>query len=245
MSVHGKTLIFLHITKTAGTTMQKILRTIYDKDEILLIKSNPKNNGIHYQDFIRLPSSERSRFRVLMGHMPWGLHRYCPNGAEYFTFLRDPLKRGISTYFHCFNKPKHHHHEIARQISIQEYLNRYYYPYISSFLDDIDNPVSMQNPIKDPVLVTSRIERYFPIIGISERFNESLELLQHRYAWNIPKFENHNIGKYSRRDISFNADAINEFHRTHQDDYRLYLFARRRFIQQWKRHVAERQAVPA
>jgi len=96
-------LIFLHIPKTAGTTLNRIIEWQYSPFEIFTM--DPYRIRATPERLKRLPERRRRRLRMVRGHMLYGVHDYLPQGASYFTMLRDPVARAISTYYFILRRP--------------------------------------------------------------------------------------------------------------------------------------------
>ena len=100
-----RTLIFVHIAKTAGTTLKRILEKIYRRDSIVTVTRDLESkdiNNILVDDFKRLSPQEKRKIRFIRGHLPFGLHQYINNPYDYITMLRHPVERAVSWYyFYC------------------------------------------------------------------------------------------------------------------------------------------------
>src|SRR5450432_99116 len=89
--------IFLHIPKTAGTTLNRLieweykLSEMYSVDPVLFLWS-----GAHLR---KLSRSRLQRTRMFKGHMLFGLHEVLPQPATYITVLRDPVERVLSAFY--------------------------------------------------------------------------------------------------------------------------------------------------
>jgi hypothetical protein len=102
-------LIHLHVPKTAGTTLSRMLR-------LKLLRWPPANWFDHatvmgyynvpwldrrYEIMRALPEHRQRRVRFFGSHhFGYGVHEHLPamRSPVYFTFLRDPVERVISTY---------------------------------------------------------------------------------------------------------------------------------------------------
>ena len=54
---------------------------------------------ITLDQFRSTPEEERSRLKYLIGHLYFGIHAYFPQGATYFTFVREPMARLRSQFW--------------------------------------------------------------------------------------------------------------------------------------------------
>src|SRR6266568_9196610 len=93
----SEALIFLHVPKSAGTTLNRLIEweyplfEMYSVDPVLFRWSRAR--------LWRLPQRRLKRFRVFKGHMPFGLHEVLPQPATYITVIRGAVERVISAYY--------------------------------------------------------------------------------------------------------------------------------------------------
>ncbi len=92
-------LLFLHIPKTAGTSLRDALLRTVPPGEALLVYPDG-DLGITYEECVALPAAQLARFRWIYGHYKTGLHRYAASRARYVTFVREPLARLRSNVAH-------------------------------------------------------------------------------------------------------------------------------------------------
>jgi len=98
---HDWTLIFIHIPKTAGTSLRQAMASAYKPSERLYLYDAPQLEGAMLRsDFVRLPVERRAELRFVMGHFAFGLHREIPRESRYVVVLRDPVERVVSHYYH-------------------------------------------------------------------------------------------------------------------------------------------------
>lgn len=84
-------LCFIHIPKTAGTSFMDILCSIVGKENLLHI-SPEVLNGYDKQD------CNIDKFYCLCGHFTFEIYKLLNKTPLFLTFLREPLKRSISTF---------------------------------------------------------------------------------------------------------------------------------------------------
>ena len=82
MSHNSDCVIFVHIGKTAGTTLSVILIRQYGKENIFAVD---KSKGITVETFKALPDEEKRQINLLRGHILFGLHNHLPQSATYIT----------------------------------------------------------------------------------------------------------------------------------------------------------------
>ncbi|WP_295921457.1 sulfotransferase family 2 domain-containing protein [uncultured Xanthomonas sp.] len=98
-------LYFLHIPKTAGTTLSAFLDAQYTPAQICPSKLLPELFAMD-----RCSLRERD-YRFFRGHLWNGLERYVQQPLRYLTMLRDPLRRTLSWYAHVRRDPRAYRHE--------------------------------------------------------------------------------------------------------------------------------------
>lgn len=97
---YSSTLIFLHIPKTAGRTLEKILEREYAAEFTYNIYGYDQSILEAAKQLSLLPNRQLRSIRLIKGHYNFGLHKLLPQGARYITFLREPIDRIVSHYFY-------------------------------------------------------------------------------------------------------------------------------------------------
>ena len=181
---------FLHIPKTAGSSLRQVVEANYRPDELEVI-------GVHWTNWLRSEQvRERLRgkpnIKALHGHFAFGLHEDLgePSAEEarYVTFLRRPRARVVSGYFHLRRHPKNPLREVVEHMSLDEYLD-------SQLVLDADNGmVRRLSGVADGIgfgevgeshleQALSSLQSFFILAGTLERFDASLHLLAERLSW--------------------------------------------------------------
>jgi len=94
ISALEKTVIFVHLPKCAGSTLNRILLRQYKLSETYALAGRSVRDS--FLELKRLPEEKKGGIRLLYGHMHFGLHEHLPQPCVYFTLLRDPVERVIS-----------------------------------------------------------------------------------------------------------------------------------------------------
>lgn len=90
MQASVKPALFLHIQKTAGTSIQEMARQLYGNDGVL-----------SHGDYEVVSSSELRKYPFISGHFGFEFARPLMTDRYCFTFLRDPVERLLSLYRFC------------------------------------------------------------------------------------------------------------------------------------------------
>lgn len=160
-------LIFLHIPKTAGTSLRWVLEGRYPPRSVL--RCYPIL-GCTRARLEEMPDAARRRISLISTHLPYGLHDLFPQPSTYVTMLRDPVDRWISRYFSREPPPP--------ATGITEAVGRL-------GADSRDNrQVRLIAAVPDGQAVEPhhldvaerRLRRRFAAVGLTERFAASLAL---------------------------------------------------------------------
>ena len=86
----AEALIFLHMPKSAGTTLNRLIEWEYPLFEMYSV--DPVFSRWSRARLWRLPQRRLQKFRVFKGHMPFGLHE--DSSATSHLCYRDSRRRG-------------------------------------------------------------------------------------------------------------------------------------------------------
>lgn len=230
-----KALIFLHIPKTAGTTLNRIIEWQYNPRRIYTV--DPYQIRATVGRLQTLPEERRRRLRVVRGHLIYGVHDCLPQGGTYITMLRDPVKRVLSSYQFILRRPLHplHRKLKAKGIGVEEFLN--YTAKRQNLQTKMLAGVPYVGPCDEGTLerAIEHAEKSFTVVGLSERFQESLLMIAATYGWKIPYYENRKVSK-NRPAID---PAMIELIRQHNpQDLALYEYGKKRFEEDLRKNAA-------
>jgi len=217
MEKANKSILFIHIPKTAGSSFRKAAeayfapqKTYFDYGE-KSPETHPKILEFDYQkqDRFTAGSHIETHAQFVSGHINY--HKYAPffMAKNIITFLRDPAQQIRSHFEHYV---RHHNYKNTFEIFIQE---------------------------KRFCNLQSRMLKGLPIaaygfIGITEEYNTSIELINTYYKINIhPLSLNKNESKKEEK-YQFTDTELILIEQHNKDDIQLYSEAYKRFLKQKK-----------
>jgi len=231
--------IFLHLPKCGGTTLNRLIEWEYNPLEIFSI--DPSFFRWSYARLSRTPIARFRRIRVFKGHMPFGLHQRLPRAATYITVLREPVDRAISSYYYARSYKLDPYHRIASRLSLEEYIratrnSNVQTKLVAGLSHDYD---FLSGECTEQMLETAKrnLAEHFSLIGLTERFDESLVLAKILFGWQIRQYANFNVTR-ARPKKEAVPSAIHELiAERYRFDVQLYEYAERLFDEALKRHA--------
>jgi hypothetical protein len=229
------TVIFLHLPKAAGTTLKDILHREYQEDLIYELDGTQFIQA--QEEFKQLDQAEKAEIKILMGHMYFGLHEFLPSPAKYITMLRNPIDRVVSYYHFVKKLSTHHDYELINEnnISINDYCRLGRENMRNGQTRFLSNTKEFETCTQASLSEAKQnLRQHFAVVGIQERFNESLLLLQKKLGWKRMPFyyqRNTNRGNsYNQLEIS--PDTLATIKKYNQLDLELYEYANQIFEQE-------------
>jgi hypothetical protein len=151
-------------------------------------------------EFRALPESQRARYKIVKGHMYFGLHKSFPGRTAYITFLRHPIDRILSHYTYVQRRTDHYLHErfMREKPSLSEYVTGGYAKELSNGmtrnLAGLGSEQKWEGP-DDQLLQTAKkhIEDHFLFAGLLEQFDEGLVILSDLLGWRTPFYRIRNV----------------------------------------------------
>jgi predicted O-methyltransferase YrrM len=197
-----KTIIFVHNFRCGGTFLTHGIRQSYQREEIL-------DPDIEFEN---LSSEQRAKIRFICGHRRLGIHRLLKRPYLYFTLIRNPLERVLSSYWNILQTENHPLFEIFNRYPLEYFLNLQNY----NNLDPVPAAITYhmfnnhqvrclaeQNPLweteKPYNLITSSEEMLenifakaienlfgFAFVGITEHINQYWRTFERRFGLQNP-----------------------------------------------------------
>jgi hypothetical protein len=104
---------FLHIPKTAGTSVTQFLQRQYNLEQIVFETTWPELFKYH---------PRMSRLRLFRGHFGINLTKMIGPEFKVITFLREPITRVISQYHHIHKTPTEGLYNFASKMELGEFI---------------------------------------------------------------------------------------------------------------------------
>jgi hypothetical protein len=197
----------------------------YERESIYTIRGGREGAKI----FQALPEPQRQQFRVIQGHVPFGLYGYQTAPVHYITMLRHPVQRVISSYFWILRQPKNNHHSIVNRMTLEEFA-----------MSDLDVAVNQQtrfisgeinyNNAQALETAISNLEFNFAAFGIQDFFQESLLLFSKRFGWKIPPYSNMVANQTESTRVDQSHPVWPTIEERNRHDMELYTRAREKFL---------------
>jgi len=255
-----RTLIFLHIPKTAGMSVRQVIERNYPKRERFRIQlpnpggvvgdgrgepgpdaaadGGPRSLGEvpAVRRWMALPEERRRGTRIIDGHTLFGVHEFVPGPVTYFTMFREPTSRTLSEYRYLQRRTDHWMHADVSKMSLAEYVR--------SAVGQRDNlqtriisgryfgvPHCTEETLE---LAKRNLERFAPV-GLTERFDESLLMWGKAFGWKHLHYVPQNVTRTPAPgpvpdEVLRTIGELNRF------DLELYRFATELFDAELRRH---------
>jgi hypothetical protein len=218
--------VFLHVPKTAGTTLREIVNRQFRPDLVYAVyETDPAFPSL--EDLEQLPSERLDSLRVVLGHMNFAVVDHIPETARFMTILREPVDRVLSLYHHqmtLYRKPHQRlpipDHVVGRKMILCD--------------NHQTRIVSGESPkfgkCHEGMLerAIENIESRFDVVGLTERFDESLLLMCEAFDWVIPFYIQDNVSVARPERDEFSESDLNVIREYNDLDARLYDYAARR-----------------
>lgn len=226
-------LLFLHLPKTAGSTLRRIIDKHYGRGAVFTIGERTKAD---IDRLLSLPRRELDRIRAIVGHFPFGLHALLPWPAAYVTLVREPVDRIVSHYYYAARTPDSP--LFAQLEATGRSLRRYVEEAEASdwFNNGQTRLLGSADPYHAAPADRATVERAkarladFAVVGLAERFDESLARIARHFGWRA-------VPSYRREKVAGNRVAVSAIPAADLEiiaarnalDAELYAFARDRF----------------
>ena len=230
--------IFLHVPKTAGTTLNRLIEWEYPLFEIYSI--DPVFFRWSASHLWRLPTRRLKKTRMFKGHMLFGLHAILPQPATYITVLRDPIDRVISAFYFMRSYTLHPLYWKFRREkwTIEDFVRRLPRENVQC---KILAGAEYDAPCTEKIFEQAKenLFRHFSVVGLSERFEESLALMKLRFGWKLERYSSFNVTRARPKKHDLSQATLDLIVAKNSFDLALYECAAKTFQTVINTHGAE------
>lgn len=192
-----------------------------------------------YAAFMSMEPYQRARFRVIQGHIPYGVHEYVDGPFAYFTFLRDPIERTLSHYYYLREEDSHPLSEQLREnkLTLDECIElkvdkMMFNPHTRLLSGVWYDPPPGRCTVEHLEMAKENLRRHFKVVGLTERFDESLILLKRAFKWKRVHYATLNVTSERPSKDELPSTTLSAVESANRMDMELYSYGQELFAEQ-------------
>lgn len=230
-----KAVAFVHIPKAGGSTLHRIIDRQYPRRTILRLDMQRSDWPAVIAG---ISEKQKQEALCLRGHMPYGVHKFIARETRYITILRDPVKRFVSKYKNLLREPERAPElgipldrlgtlEDFTAFQVERNAMNFQTRMIAGYLD-LANPLPPYPPLPADALEVAlrNIERDFAVVGIMERFDESLVLMKQALGWGTLLYARQNVSYQGLKPAQIPQETLDLIRAHNSLDDEMYRWAR-------------------
>ncbi|MGF1514704.1 MAG: sulfotransferase family 2 domain-containing protein [Elainellaceae cyanobacterium] len=224
-------LCFIHIPKTAGTTLTSILDSKFNRDRIC-----PEHRLIELQEY---SAEQIAAYRLFRGHFSYDIGLLLPQAPYLVTMLRDPVERVISAYEFMktciiIHPQAAATQQKARTLPLKDYIRD---PDVSGVVNAQTRQLAgrawrgaARSAHSDWLDAAQAHLEEFAFVGLTEQFNESMALLNYTFGWSpLQQVQRLMVGRKRLKREQLTAEELDIILEHNQLDVALYNHAQALF----------------
>ncbi len=236
-------IFFMHIPKTAGTTFRYIIQYQYKPNAIYELYDHSLTHSQRLDKLLNLSEARKQQIKIVNAHFGFGLHEFLHRPYTYITFLRNPIDRVVSMYYYLHSTRNIQTNPLPSDLSLKDFVQTYQRiqngmtKYLSGVI--LKDQLADQSPNSttnsqcatetDLELAKKNLKEHFKVIGLAERFDESLFLFNKTLGWKIPLYDKNNVSKNRPSKKTVSNDTLSLIEKENEFDIQLYEYAKEVF----------------
>ena len=248
-------LFFIHIPKTAGTTLIPLIDMHFAANEICPAQL--------WREFGKLPQETLADYRLFRGHFGGdGLNTFLPSPPVCMTMLRKPVPLSLSTYKFILREPGTRVHDLVKSnnMSFADFLEHSktqpkvsnkqvrhlsfdleHDPETGPIFDSSESRAEVDRWIKEHKTTISPNERFeraraklldCAFFGLVERFDESMALMAYTFNWPpVGRIQKLRVAPKKQGSNELEGETLDRVLELNQQDTALYDLAEQVFDQ--------------
>lgn len=226
--------IFLHLPKTAGSTLAHILERQYGANAV--VAQYEHTDGYVLASLAECQDVET---RAIVGHLSFGAHVFVDRPTTYITILRDPVDRVISHYYFVRGDPSHYLFPMAQEFGLAQFVaacggaepNNDQTRLLAGSEEALRTGICSADLLP---IAKRNLEQHFAVVGLSEEFDRSVILMKRVLGWRMPWYTSQNVSRRRPRSETLSAETVHLIEQHNLFDIDLYHHAREMFRKQAK-----------
>ncbi|MCF6300377.1 MAG: sulfotransferase family protein [Proteobacteria bacterium] len=228
----GFHVLFPHIPKTGGTSLDHIIAKNYKVDFIKRINAEAVQRNL--ASMFKLHKKHQC-YRIIMGHLELSDVVYQLLDRKKMVQLvmfREPVSRVISYWDYLRASPNHPKHKIALKLSLSEFvnckkINDIFNGQTYQLLGLLKNNVWKKTPEPEEVLFEKakfQLTNRFSIFGTTEQYAEFLIMAKKLLGWNDIYYQRKNITRLKTKIADVDLKIIEQIKQNNRLDLKVYQF---------------------
>ena len=217
--------VCLHITKTAGGTLK---RSLQEADGLnVAFVYNPTDRE-------KLTEQDLSDVDLVYGHAIFGVHDEVGLKADtrYMCFMRHPLSRTISHYYHLRNVDQG---PVGDKIRLSNDINDFFanhshWEFANFMTRIISGEGRAQDADEEELLEKAKetLDAHFDFVGFQEFFTFSVRQMSEYLKCALVFEKDINVGRYDLSNVS--EETLRLIENANKQDWQLYKYALQRYL---------------
>lgn len=232
MTAEWRPVVFLHLPKTAGSSMRSVFYHQVGRERVVRVnRADPMET---VGELRRLSVADQRNVAAIVGHMGYGIHEALGVPCTYVTMLRHPVERVLSLYAYLSRSP-----DSRLGWSLPEGMT------LEAFVDDWEMAPLVHNeqtrllagplapapaPATDETLAMAKrnMTERLVFTGLTERFDESVLVLQRVLEWRTASYDRRKMAP-DQRHLVASSKVRERISERNCFDLELYALASERF----------------
>ena len=226
-----RTLLFLHIPKTGGSTFRHHMKKVYGPDDVFF-QYEKEDQDVHLREAFA------SRAPAICGHLNWFVVQNSGGLQErpfLFTMIRRPQDQVISHFLH---RRRGHSWKNRTELftDFREFLSEAWSRnWQAAFLSGLDKE-NYLTPSPDELsgMAMANLKK-IDLVASTDQLDKAVVFLRRELGWPRIKLEDRNVNKEAHIAETLHAEFDTRLKELNKADHALYRYAKSKMNSKWKK----------